>query len=165
MTRPRQRRSGRRRRGGERRRCVRAEHSHGGGRGGPTLVMADMEGDGFVSPEFDLQSASEHDDSHLQKRQTWERSGKINSPRNWGMKRLLHVMCGVRYASDPCSDQSRPLVCSGPQLEPRRPHAETPIQDTAAAMGTTDKPEDSVQAYSDATLGGVQGLAESQLKQ
>ena len=70
---------------------------------------------------------------------------------------------GTGLRSDDKSDDESE-ISAGPQLEPRRPHAE----DTATAADTTNKPKDSVQAESNATawpLGGVQGLAESQLEQ
>jgi hypothetical protein len=68
---------------------------------------------------------------------------------------------GTRPRSDEESDDESEID-AGPQLEPRRPHnTESPVHDTEAADTTDD---DSIQADSDPTLCGVQGLAERQLE-
>ena len=60
---------------------------------------------------------------------------------------------GTGLRSDNKSNDERE-ISAGPQLEPRRPYAE----DTAATADTTDEPEDSVQAESNATAWPLDGV-------
>lgn len=65
---------------------------------------------------------------------------------------------GLRSNNESDSDD-KSEISTGPHLEPRRPHAETPIQDAATTADTTNalehKDSHAVQADSDTALHGV----------